>query len=896
VRGGYSATRPRLGSGAAWLASPRVGQLTLLDGSSAEVAAQVLVAAKDERLDVVQSGATAYAVNRTTGTVRRVDGATFEATPAATPIPDAREGLAAFAGTGVLYALDRPRGAVSTGDPGTGTGWSALVPTVRQVGPRAAVLDDAGRLWVLDTPTGNVYWVEHGQQHSRPGLVTPRAGLLVPANGVAVVVDTARHTATRLDPDPDASTTRDLTGLDLRPEDRVQIGGAPRADRIYLVGPANLLDICDLTASSCASVVSLGTSTDLGTPVEAGGRVFVPDYTTGEVWIVDLGQAKVIARPKVLDARVRYQLLARDGVVFFNDPDSERAGVIRLDGGVVQVAKYDPKDPAKGLNDPSARPSAPPPTAPPSNPLPVAPNPSTSPAPRTSGSPTTAPAIQIAVSKMVAQVGEDVTVRVSAVNGPAPTTARWTFGDGAGATGLSATHRWGTPQTYQVSVEATLPDRRTVTASVSIQVVQGPPPTGSLTVGVFGPGTVTSQPAGIACPPTCTATFPGGSSVRVTAAPNSGAVFSTWSSSVCNPSNDPVCQLTVPPGGDVRVNASFQSAGPPVNCGDTLTTNATLTADLNCPGGGVTIGATGVTFDLGGHRLSGSVSMGQPNTTVRNGTLGGLNFPRGGSTPAGPFTIDNVVLASAPFVRFVQGLTFRGSQLPGLTCECDDVTISGGTLSGSYSFGLDNNNVSITNATMNGASLLFSEVNNITVADNTGTFSVDVSNCAGVTIQRNGFRGGNTAIGIGAGLTTRVKILNNTFSGYAIGVHARLNFLDEMRGAVISGNTFSGNGATGILIDIANARPTTPVSISGNTFSGNGRSSGGLTDRAGRSVNDGLHLNLPAGESITISGNTARNNNDYGIESVNPVSDGGTVNHASGNGNPAQCTGLTCVP
>ena len=38
ARGGYSAERPHLLAGAAWLSSSQLGELTLLDGSSAEVA------------------------------------------------------------------------------------------------------------------------------------------------------------------------------------------------------------------------------------------------------------------------------------------------------------------------------------------------------------------------------------------------------------------------------------------------------------------------------------------------------------------------------------------------------------------------------------------------------------------------------------------------------------------------------------------------------------------------------------------------------------------------------------------------------------------------------------------------------------------------------------------
>src|SRR5207247_3219261 len=107
---GYPAERPHLLSGAAWLPSSQVGQLTLLDGSSAEVIARAPVAPAGDQLDAVQEGSTGYAVDRTAGTVRRVDGATFAQTPPATLLPDARDGLRAFAGHQSLYVLDTRRG------------------------------------------------------------------------------------------------------------------------------------------------------------------------------------------------------------------------------------------------------------------------------------------------------------------------------------------------------------------------------------------------------------------------------------------------------------------------------------------------------------------------------------------------------------------------------------------------------------------------------------------------------------------------------------------------------------------------------------------------------------------------------------------------------------------
>jgi len=53
--------------------------------------------------------------------------------------------------------------------------------------------------------------------------------------------------------------------------------------------------------------------------------------------------------------------------------------------------------------------------------------------------------------------------------------------------------------------------------------------TSMLSVAVTGPGTVTSNPAGIACPPTCTASFDASVTVKLTAIAGARATFSGWS-------------------------------------------------------------------------------------------------------------------------------------------------------------------------------------------------------------------------------------------------------------------------------------------------------------------------------------------------------------------------------
>src|SRR6266545_1129116 len=496
---GYPAERANLLSGAAWLPSAQVGQLTLLDGASVEVAAQVRVAPSGTGLDVVQQGATAYALDRAAGAIRRVDGATFEVSPPATPVPGAGAQLAAFAAPDTVYAADARTLAVRTGP----------VPLAAQIVPEAATLDAAGRLWLVDTATGDLIWIEHGRRHSRRGATTPGAGLLALADGTPVLVDTVRRTAAALDPATGA--VRHTTELDLRPGDRVRVSGSPHALRVYVVAARGLVSICELTEPTCRAAVPLvADQVDPGPAVEAGGRVFVPDYRSGQVWIIDLGRPRVVSQPRVLSPPAPFQLIARDGVVFFNDPQSERAGVIRLDGGVRPVAKYDPKSPDKGLTKqsgpetPRSSPPPPPGTPPPGQPPPGQPPPGQPPPPSQPGPPPPGgsgapPALAIIVSTDRPAVHEPVNLRVTAARAPAPISAHWTFGDGTQADGLTTSHAWAVAQTFQVSVEATFPGQRTAVASLPIQVL--PASAVPLTVQVTGTGTVSSQPAGIACPP-----------------------------------------------------------------------------------------------------------------------------------------------------------------------------------------------------------------------------------------------------------------------------------------------------------------------------------------------------------------------------------------------------------
>src|SRR2546429_72296 len=287
---------------------------------------------------------------RAAGSIGRGEGGLWGVAPPVKPIPDAGDGLRAFAGPTMVYAVDARRGVLTAADPRTLAPRSGQLSLAARFDTQSATLDDRGRLWLLDPGTGDLIWVRDGQRHVRHNAARPGAGMLALAGGVPVLIDPQRGAALTLDPETaDAAQT---TELDLRPDDRIQVSGAPDAARLYVVAARGVLAVCDLTASACGTVVPLAAGgSDFGAAVESGRRVFVPDYTTGRVWIVDLDRSAVVAQPQVVSPRTRFQLLTRDGVVFFNDPDSEHAGVIRLDGGVRPVAKYNPRNPGAGLTN-----------------------------------------------------------------------------------------------------------------------------------------------------------------------------------------------------------------------------------------------------------------------------------------------------------------------------------------------------------------------------------------------------------------------------------------------------------------------------------------------------------------------------------------------------------------
>lgn len=85
----------------------------------------------------------------------------------------------------------------------------------------------------------------------------------------------------------------------------------------------------------------------------------------------------------------------------------------------------------------------------------------------------------------------------------------------------------------------------------------------TLTVATFGKGTVTSDLPGIACPPTCQAVFPFGTTVQLKQSPEAPSVFAGWGGECRGPYD---CGLTL--NAHKTVLATFTHCAPPERSGD----------------------------------------------------------------------------------------------------------------------------------------------------------------------------------------------------------------------------------------------------------------------------------------------------------------------------------------
>ncbi len=128
-----------------------------------------------------------------------------------------------------------------------------------------------------------------------------------------------------------------------------------------------------------------------------------------------------------------------------------------------------------------------------------------------------------------------------------------------------------------------------VSSTVTATFVLAPSPTFALAVTLSGTGTVTSQPAGISCGATCSASFAAGASVTLTATPGAGQSFAAWGGDCSGAANTCVVPIDqarsvsasfVPATGQVNYTLTVTVAGN----GSVVSTPAGINCGANCSG------------------------------------------------------------------------------------------------------------------------------------------------------------------------------------------------------------------------------------------------------------------------------------------------------------------------
>jgi parallel beta helix pectate lyase-like protein len=295
-------------------------------------------------------------------------------------------------------------------------------------------------------------------------------------------------------------------------------------------------------------------------------------------------------------------------------------------------------------------------------------------------------------------------------------------------------------------------------------------------------------------------------------------------------------------------------------CGQVVTQSITLEADLVCrdgPAPALIVGAPDITIDLGGHGVNGDLNVGggvgigidgrggHDGVTIRNGTVGG--FGRG------------IVLRDAS--------TTRMRDLDVGRVGSTAISIQGGAGNAIVGSEVRGRSTGIEVTGSNGMRVARSSVGAafFTAIDLNGDDGAIVDS----TLGPGGTRGSTVVAG------SRNRVVRNVVSGTLVGAQITI--------AGGADNVAARNWVVG-------SRATSFTSDEDGIFV----TSGARGTRVTRNVSvaagdDGIDVEDP---TARVARNTVNDNGDLGIEAIAGVR--GSGNRAARNGNPAQCTGVSC--
>ena len=250
------------------------------------------------------------------------------------PSPHPGGRLQVLEGGGAVYVLDPERRTASRADPRTLEAGTEL-SLAAQPGDGQAVVDDAGRLWVVDSTTGSLTWFDDAK-HVDDDLSSSPVAQLVLVQGQAVLVDVAGGRAVRARSGRSARGGWSCAGLP--PGSSARLLGSLSSDHVYAAVPADgtLRRRGASGATTAGPPIPLaepGTA-DFGPLAQDGRYVFVPDRTTGTTSVVDTVRGALVADLPAGPRRATGSSSPRRTASCSTTTSTPRSpGCITLDGG-----------------------------------------------------------------------------------------------------------------------------------------------------------------------------------------------------------------------------------------------------------------------------------------------------------------------------------------------------------------------------------------------------------------------------------------------------------------------------------------------------------------------------------------------------------------------------------
>jgi nitrous oxidase accessory protein NosD len=342
----------------------------------------------------------------------------------------------------------------------------------------------------------------------------------------------------------------------------------------------------------------------------------------------------------------------------------------------------------------------------------------------------------------------------------------------------------------------------------------------------------------------------------------------------------------------VAVWAQPAQANPP--CGASVMANLVLTGNMTCPGTAIVVAADNIVIDLNGFTVTGNgtgngVLVVRSGVTVRNGTV--RSFEKGiliDGTGEKPADDDVVVRINAQNNK--TGVELFNSDRSVLT---DSVLFNNSSIGAKLDVQSDHNRIVRTRISASTIGVLIREgssensvVDNGIAKNETG---VELINGSDDNLVYGNSIVGNTEAGVkisGPGASGNV-VRANRITNNGVGVHLCCGGV--LDGNQILSNSVLSNAGTGILV-LVDLAPNTVVAD--NVASNNGFGAP-LDPRNPHQYDDGIHVHSVFNSLVTLTRNTADQNEDLGIEATGQIVDGGG-NTAVLNGDPAQCVGVVC--